>query len=320
MNSVRLLFEEFVGETIIKTSIANTKLNVALIGFGAQAEAWARNLADNQHQVTIYLRKDSISIQKVKALGFKVYPLEELTNSYDFLVILTPDHTHYQVLDKYFKALTSGDIVFAHGYSFWKHELKQAFPQLTFHLLAPKAIASELRANFLDKKPLYAACSGEGKNLIDSLASAIGVTKVVRSNFKEEAIADLFSEQSLLCGLLPYAARKSYDKLVEDGINPEIAYIECWHEVKLIADAMLNFGPKHLFQLISPNALIGAELFKNNYLDQQWDKNLQQTLQSIKNRDFIDYESKNDVSVIRDRVLEDWANSDIQKTYESLNK
>lgn len=302
------------------TSYSFNKLDIAIIGFGAQAQAWSQNLLDNGHQVTIYLRKDSISLQKVKALGLNVKTLTQLQPEHDCFVLLTPDHTHFSILEQYFRALKQVSIILAHGYSHWKHNFQEVFPDLNFMLLAPKAIASELRANFLETKPIFAACSQSENPLMTALSQGIGITNCINSDFQEEAIADLFSEQSLLCGLIPYAARMSYQELVDNGTNPEIAYIECWHEVKLIADAMINFGPKGLFELISPNALMGAELFKKQYLNQDWKQNLQQCLSSIKNREFIEYESQNDMDMLRTTVLEDWANSEIQKTYTALKE
>lgn len=298
-------------------------LNLAIIGFGSQAQSWAANLSDSGHNVSIYLRKDSISTQNVKEKGFNQKTLDQFSkesNQFDFTLLLTPDHTHQQIIESYLKDIKDLNLVLAHGYSHWKHEFKNNYSNLNFFLLAPKAIASELRSNYLEDKTLFAAVSDLHNETFQRLVFGLGIKKPILSTFEEESVADLFSEQSLLCGLIPYAAKMSYRKLVEKDVNPEIAFIECWHEVKLIADAMIQFGPQGLFDLISPNALIGADRFKTQHLDDEWNEKLEQCFNSIKNRDFIEYESKNDINVIRAKVLEYWGKSDIQKTYEQLGQ
>jgi ketol-acid reductoisomerase len=305
------------------TSSVTNPLSIAIIGFGSQAQAWAANLSDSGHNVSIYLRNDSISAQNVKEKGLQLCSLDNFSSNpdeHDFVLLLTPDHTHFDVIQKYFRDINGLNIVLGHGYSHWKHQFETQLSQHQFFLLAPKAIASEVRSNYLDEKPLYAAVSTLKDESFQRLIFGLGIKKPILSSFEEEAIADLFSEQSLLCGLVPYAAKMSYEKLVEKNINPEIAFIECWHEVKLIADAMIKFGPKGLFEIISPNALLGAELFKNQHLNQDWEDKLEKSLQSIKNKDFIEYESQNDINVIRAKVLEFWEKSDIQKTFEKLDQ
>ena len=289
------------------TPSLSNPLNLAIIGFGSQAKVWAANLSESGHNVSIYLRKNSLSIENVKSSGFCIEPLEQISEKsplLDFVILLTPDHTHCEILELYLKSIKGLNLVVAHGYSYWKHDFEQSYPEALFFLLAPKAIASELRSNYLTGKKLFAAVSDLNHVPFQSLIASLGIKKPILSTFEEESVADLFSEQSLLCGLIPYAAKMSYEKLVEKGVNPEIAYIECWHEVKLIADAMLQYGPKGLFELISPNALIGANLFKNQYFSEDWNQKLEECFNNIKNRDFIAYESQNDINMIKAKVMD----------------
>ena len=312
------------------------KLTVAIIGLGSQAKAWAANLSDNGHSVTIFLRKDSTSLESVKRAGYHHKELSLMKNwqdnkgakeDYDFYLLLTPDETHDELLSTYFnwskQTNTAPKIVLAHGYSHWKSNFETKYPYLHFYLLAPKAIASELRSNFLQKKPIFAATKSPTSvhndiKAFEILVADLGVTRAISADFKEEAVADLFSEQTLLCGLLPYSAKASFNTLVEAGINPELAYIECWHEVKLIADAMIEYGPAGLFDLISPNALIGAEEFRKKKVDKGWNDTLLSTLNSIKKGDFIQIESQTQTNVLKAEVLKEWEESKIQTVYNSL--
>lgn len=301
----------------------NAPLNVAVIGFGSQAQAWTQNLQDSGHQIQVYLRQDSTSVENVKSFNLAPKLLTDLKpniDQIDFILLLTPDHTHDQILTSLDLPESRASIILGHGYSHWKYDFHQKYPHLDFKLLAPKSIASEIRSHFLNKSPIFAAVSDDEDARLRILAEGIGVTRLISTTFKDEAVADLFSEQALLCGMIPYLAKSCFEKLTKNGINPELAYIECWHEVKLIADVMIKNGPEGLFEMISPNALMGADFFKNQILKNDLDPALDETLETIKNRGFIDYESQNDMNVIRDNTLKYWKQSQIQEQFEKLKK
>jgi ketol-acid reductoisomerase len=107
------------------------------------------------------------------------------------------------------------------------------------------------------------------------------------SNFKNETYADLFSEQSILCSLLPYASEMIFNKLVDKGIEKELAYFESWYEVKLIADTLMKIGPQKFFDLISPNALLGSKKGKDFLLDSHFQSQLNKLLDNIYSEDFF---------------------------------
>jgi len=243
------------------------QLNPVFIGLGSQTKAWIANLKDSQVNAQVYFRSDSPSIKLAQELN---YPISNQLKDHKIIFLLIPDAEHLKFLRENQNSIAQDTlIIFAHGASVMEHNLPEIFPQWNFALLAIKAIASEIRFQYLNKGKLGAVSSFEFikdnkkeeiSKLINEIAEKVGVTAgPYAATFEQEAKADLFSEQSLLCGLLPYAAEQSYSLLRQHGIPKELAFMECWLEVKLIADAMVKMGPEDFFNLISPHALMGSE-------------------------------------------------------------
>jgi ketol-acid reductoisomerase len=253
-----------------------------IIGFGSQAKAWALNLRDSDVEVYIAMRKGSDSIKKVRELGFSTLLLgENQLKAFKNFALLIPDHKHELFLRDFGNEFTENSrILYAHGFSYCKGEFQSRHPHLRHLLLAPKSIASELRFYYESKGKLAAVISSEGspsKNedllYLKEIALKLGINVgPFEATFLEETYADLFSEQTILCSLLPYGALKSYQKLVKKGISGEIAYIECWYELKLIAESMVKMGPVEFFKLISPNALFGGEKARKILFDDSYEK------------------------------------------------
>ena len=253
---------------------------LAIIGYGAQARAWAANLRDGGVPPAIFLREESPRWGEVADDALNPLPLGPQLEQYRHFALLTPDHTHAPFLQAWSDHLLPGSlIILAHGLSFIKDALGENFPQLDFALLAPKAIAGEVRRRCREGEGMGGGLSLEGirqdnlpqqEDFLRTLASKLGLTMLVNTTFQEETRADLFSEQGLLCSALPYMALHSYNKLREKGHSKEIAYMECWMEVKLIADTMVKLGPKKFFELISPMALVGGELARKKLLDKHY--------------------------------------------------
>jgi len=298
---------------------------VTIIGYGSQAKAWAANLRDSGLNISVLLRSQSESIELVKNDGFQVLNFDQLDSAGDLFLFLTPDDSHHLIAEELKKkvSLTGKTFVFAHGYSYLRYDFETIYPETNHLLLAPKAIASELRERYLAKEILVGVLSdpkGEKTELLDFLASKLGLTKKIQASFKDEAWADLFSEQSVLCSLLPYGARKSYDYLIDKGINPEVAFTECWMEVKLIADAMLKFGPKGFAELISPNALIGGEKAKNLIFDNEYQKKLDSLWSDISSGKFDREVDETNTSELRKNILDDWNKSTLPKVFDEFYK
>lgn len=305
--------------------------SILIIGYGAQAKAWALNFRDSGYSVHIGLRAKSSNTRLANEAGFQTVDLEDgQLNHFQFICLLTPDDSHHIILKNINHKLSTGQsLIFAHGFSVYYEKLNELYPSLNFLLLAPKAIASEVRFNFETKAPLTAVideslivhhCENtkqEFKKLYQSLGINVGP---IYSSFHEEAEADLFSEQSILCSLIPYGARKSFEKLVQNGVSEEIAYIECWHEVKLIANAMTKIGPMAFFSMISPNALLGGVKASELIFDHEMDKKLTHLFDSIKSGDFYTQTTNTDFQSLQSAVLKDWEATRLQQLYNTLGK
>jgi ketol-acid reductoisomerase len=301
---------------------------IAIVGFGSQAKAWALNLKDSEKNVHIALRPGSTSHQEVAALGLKSIELGSKLREFSVFILLTPDHTHKEILDTYQEFIHEGSkIIYAHGYSYIKHNLKNKFKTWDHLLLAPKAIASEVRFQFETGGKLGAIMSLEGSNdpkdreLLQDIAKGIGITAGPYENsFKDETYADLFSEQSILCSLLPYGALHSYNKLRERGIGKEMAYMECWYEVKLIADTMIKLGPLKFFELISPNALIGGEKARKLIFNEEYNKVANKLLDDIWENKFFQEVDNQNFDALKNEVMSFWKNEELNTVHEDLKE
>ena len=303
--------------------------HIVIIGFGSQAKAWALNLLDSKKFVHIALRPESPSIKEARGLGISTFELGPKLKDFKIFILLTPDHTHKEILETYQDFIPSGSkIIYAHGYSYVKHDLKNRFPNWDHLLLAPKAIASEVRFQFETKGKLGAIMSlegssnqGEDRELLKEIATAIGITAGPYENsFRDETYADLFSEQSILCSLLPYGALHSFNKLREKGISKEMAYMECWYEIKLIADTMTKLGPLKFFELISPNALIGGEKAQKLIFNDEYNKMAQGLLDDIWENKFFQEVDNQDFDVLKKEVMDFWKNEELSQVHQELKE
>lgn len=302
--------------------------HIVIVGFGSQAKAWALNLKDSGANVYIALRETSPSIKEAKDLNLKTIILGPQLRDFSNFVILTPDHTHDQILNENKQFIGNGSkIILAHGFSYVKNSFKEKYPAWTFLMLAPKAIASEVRFQYETKGKLGAVISTEGSNdpesdsrLLKELATAIGITAgPFETTFKDETYADLFSEQSILCSLIPYGALHSYNKLRAKGISKEMAYLECWYEVKLITDALIKLGPLKFFNLISPNALIGGEKAKRAIFSSNYEEVSDQIMNDIWSGKFFKEVDETDFLNIKQEVLSFWKNEELVQVHNELS-
>jgi ketol-acid reductoisomerase len=302
---------------------------VAIIGFGSQAKAWAQNLNDSGLKVSIFLRPESPGHIEVKKLGLKSENLDSpKLSTFSLIALLTPDHTHHDIVESLALRLgPQNTLIFAHGYAQHTHSFQQTFPNLCLALLAPKGIASELRQRKLDKLPLGGVwdlinAPQEQKKKrseeIQSLGQSLGLTHLYRNSFSEECQADLLSEQSLLCGLIPYAARQSFDLLRSNGVSSELAFMECWMELQLITNALVEKGPVAFFDMISPNALLGADKAQKKLQTQAYPDGLKELWEEIKSGDFTQTCQQSSFDEVRKQVREDWEQTELQQTYEKL--
>lgn len=296
----------------------------AIIGFGSQAKAWALNLRDSKRDFVIGLNPSSKSYAKVHDLGMKTISLEsEEIKKYKHFLVLIPDDQHKKFLETNLSFFQKGaHFVYAHGYSLTRHDFHNTFPQFDHSLLAPKAIASEVRFQYETKGKIGAVIYSEMDNnypFLYQLAKDVGFTALYENHFRDETIADLFSEQALLCSILPYASLKSFNMLVDNGISEELAFMECFLELRSISAALVNLGPEDFFKLISPNALVGSEKGRELILNHHFDNALEKILDDIKNNHFY-REAEKDFHPTREMVLKRWKHERLNHTYKKLKK
>jgi len=301
---------------------------LVIIGFGNQAKAWALNLRDSGQTPVIAARKNGGGFSLAKNLGFPTIALPSLElKGYSTFALLTPDHTHAQILNDFKDFFPQqASFVFAHGYSLVTKNILLINPSWDHLLLAPKSIGSEVRYQYETKGNLGAVYSVEHsrqqkihRDFILTLAKQLGINKgPYEVTIQDETVADLFSEQALLCSILPYLSLECFKLLRNEGISKELAYFELWQELKLIANTMVNLGPKNFFSLISPNALIGGQKGREVLLDQHFKNNLQSLLADIKNGVFFQQVEQNDVHQLARNVSTFWENEELEDIHQSL--
>lgn len=304
-------------------------MQLTIIGFGNQARSWALNLRDSGFPVRVALRRNSSSLTEVKneklpsvEIGSKEFFVSEV------VALLIPDDIQGKFLEEHANKFSTNTIVlYAHGFALSRNLLEQKFPQLRHVLFAPKSIGTELRKQYLQKGKLGAVYSlehvkdsGNVEAWLKELARSLGITMgPYKTTFLRETNADLYSEQGLLCSLIPYAASEMFNHLVKEGTEPELAYFECWHELKLIINAMIDKGPEGFFDLISPNALIGAEKGYGKLMTPEFKKQMHSLFEDIKSGKFDREVQTADVPALRKKIRERWLNDELNKTFLRIN-
>lgn len=312
-----------IGKRGKKGNPLSSNFALTIVGWGNQARAWAANLRDSGRVLHIYLRPQSNSITAAGGAGTVVHAADQIPTG--GLALLIPDHEIAGVVAQLAPALPAGQIFFyAHGYALEDAQLAQKFPQHHHVLLAPKAIATEVRATYLEKRPLGGVYSVEKvqaseREAVEQLTLAVcrdlGITMgPYPCKVREEMVADLFSEQAVLCSVIPEACKIAFEMLRARGIPAELAYFELWHEVGLIVRTMVDRGPEAFFNLISPNALIGAEKGRELLCGEEFHAKMGKLLREIENGTFQKEVSKSDPQKLRHQTVERWKDSEFNST------
>lgn len=239
---------------------------VAIIGYGSQGHAHALNLKDSGAEVRIGLAPASKSRAKAEAAGLKVETVAEASKWADVIMILVPDTSAAQVFETEVKpGLTSGNmIMFAHGFNIRYGTIAPA-ADIDVAMVAPKGPGHRVREVFLEGGgvpglvAIHQDASGKAHALALSYAKGIGCTRagLLETTFTEETETDLFGEQAVLCGGTSALVKAGFETLVEAGYQPEVAYFECLHELKLIVDLMYRGGLEYMRYSISDTAEYG---------------------------------------------------------------
>jgi ketol-acid reductoisomerase len=239
---------------------------VAVMGYGSQGHAHALNLRDSGVDVRVGLREGSSSRGKAEAAGLRVLPVDQAAAEADLVMMLLPDTEQAAVYDSAIAPnLSQGDaLFFAHGFNI-RFGLITPPPGVDVGMVAPKGPGHLLRRTYTEGggTPALIAvaqdASGKTRDLALSYAHGIGATRagVLETTFEEETETDLFGEQVVLCGGLTSLVQAGFETLVEAGYQPESAYFECLHEVKLIVDLMYEHGISGMRYSISDTAEYG---------------------------------------------------------------
>jgi len=239
---------------------------IAVFGYGSQGHAQAQNLRDSGYNVIIGLDPSRGSATQAKADGFTVLPPAEAAKKADWLQILTPDETQADFFEKDIRpGLTKGKVLsFSHGFSIHFKAIVPP-PDVDVVMIAPKGPGHLVRRVYAEGRgvpaliAIHQDASGKAHELALCYAYGIGATRagVLQTTFKEETESDLFGEQAVLCGGLTSLMKKGFETLVEAGYQPEIAYFECIHEMKLIVDLIYDGGLARMRYSISNTAEFG---------------------------------------------------------------
>jgi ketol-acid reductoisomerase len=239
---------------------------VAIIGYGSQGHAHALNLKESGVEVRVGLHAASRSRGKAEAAGLKVLPVAEAAQWADAIMILAPDQTQKQIYEADLAAhLTRGKaLFFAHGFNIHYGQIRPP-ADVDVLLIAPKSPGHLVRRLYQEGKgtpaliAVHQDATGQARALGMSYARALGATRagLLETTFKEETETDLFGEQAVLCGGVTALVQAGFDTLVEAGYQPESAYFECLHELKLIVDLMYEGGMGWMRHSISDTAEYG---------------------------------------------------------------
>ena len=268
---------------------------VAVIGYGSQGHAHALNLRDSGVDVRVGLAEGSKSIAKATDQGLRVLPVADAVAEADLVVILTPDQVQRHVYrDHIAPNLAAGaTLLFGHGFNIRFGYIKPPADSDVI-MVAPKGPGHIVRREFVDGRgvPVLLAveqdASGSAWALVTSYAKAIGGLRAggIRTTFTEECETDLFGEQSVLCGGLSQLIMYGFETLTEAGYQPEVAYFECLHEVKLIVDLMVEGGIAKQRWSVSDTAEYGDYVSGPRVIDPSVKANMKQVLAEIQDGTF----------------------------------
>jgi ketol-acid reductoisomerase len=271
--------------------------NVAVIGYGSQGHAHALSLRDSGVDVRIGLQPGSKSRDKAEAEGLRVLTPREAAEESDLIVILAPDqHQRKLYAEEIAPALTPGDtLVFGHGFNIRFGYITPPEGVDVF-MVAPKGPGHLVRREYVDGRgvPVLVAVekdeSGKAWDLALSYAKAIGGLRAggIKTTFTEETETDLFGEQAVLCGGASQLVMYGFEVLTEAGYQPEVAYFECLHELKLIVDLMYEGGIAKQRWSVSDTAEFGDYVSGPRVITPEVKKNMQDVLADIKNGAFAE--------------------------------
>ena len=268
---------------------------VAIIGYGSQGHAHALNLHDSGVNVVVGLREGSSSVGEAREQGLEVLPVVEAASAGDLVMMLVPDELHRAVWEAEVRdGVAEGNmLLFGHGFSIHYGEVT-APTGVDVAMVAPKGPGHLVRRQFTEGSGVPGLiaeaqdATGNARALALAYAKGIGCTRggVIETTFKDETETDLFGEQAVLCGGASELVQAGFQTLVDAGYDPEMAYFECLHELKLIADLMYEKGLAGMRYSISNTAEYGDYTRGKRVITEETRASMRKILAEIQSGDF----------------------------------
>ncbi|MFB6112908.1 MAG: ketol-acid reductoisomerase [Halodesulfurarchaeum sp.] len=267
---------------------------VAVIGYGSQGHAHARNLDDSGVDVIVGLHSDSSSREDVREAGLEVRTPKEAAADADVVSMLVPDNIQPTVYEQVEPELEAGDTLqFAHGFNIHYGQIEPP-EDVDVTMVAPKSPGHLVRRNYEAGEgtpallAIYQDSTGEARDEALAYAQAIGCARagVIETTFTEETESDLFGEQAVLCGGVTSLIKNGFEVLVENGYSPEMAYFEVLNELKLIVDLMYEGGLEEMWDSVSYTAEYGGLTRGEEIVDETVRENMEEILEDVQNGEF----------------------------------
>ena len=277
---------------------------IGVIGYGSQGHAHAQNLNDKSLNVQVGLYEGSSSWEKVKKDGLRVGLVADVCKQSDIIMMLIPDHLQASVYNESVLPylLPGKTLMFGHGFNIHYEAIKPP-DNIDVSMIAPKAPGHRVREVFVKGAgvpgllAIHQDVSGIAKDIGLAYAKGIGCTRagVLDTTFKEETETDLFGEQTVLCGGVTQLIKSAFEVMVEAGYQPESAYFECMHELKLIVDLLYQGGMEYMRYSVSDTAEYGDYSRGPRVIDENVKENMRKILKEVQDGSFArEWISEND--------------------------
>jgi len=323
-NDINIILDSDVDLTILKNK------KIAIIGYGNQGRAQSLNIQDSNLDVMVGVRKNSKSIDKIKQDNISYDTIENAVCCADIVSILVPDKLMPHVYSKYIQPhLKKGHtLLFSHGFNV-HYNLIKVPSNINVIMVAPSGGGALVRNKYKEGSGVPSLLAvdqdftGDSLLLAKSYSKAIGSTRVCSfiSTFKEETETDLFGEQVLLTGGIPYIIDKSLKVLIDAGYSPVVAWFVCYYEIKTIIDLFHDKGIEYLYDAISDTAKYGGIKIGKYLMDDDMENKIKLVLKKIQSGEFSKELQNTDISAVNYKSEINPEDKDkINKVFESVFK
>ncbi len=307
------------------------KKTIAVIGYGSQGNAQAKNMKDSGLNVILGLRPGGNSWKQAKADGFNVYPISEAAEKGDVIHMLIPDLAQSAVYrEQIARHMAKGKTLgFSHGFNIHFKQIVPP-PNVDVIMVAPKSPGFKVRENYLDGFgvpaliAVYQNPSGQAKETALAMAKSLGCTKagVLETTFKGETESDLIGEQTVLVGGLIELIKNGFEVLVEAGYQPELAYFEACNEAKLIMDLIYQRGFVGMLKAVSDTAKYGGLTVGPKIIDKHVKENMKKAVKDVQSGKFAEEWVKKSAKAkeILDELMKEIEEHQIEKVGKFIRK